>query len=742
MHSLKNRYIGLEILAIITFTYLCTGYINAPPNHYTLTTKIIGRGSVTKNPNVKFYRLTEIVQLTAVAEQGWSFSSWGGDATGNENPISIKIDGDKSITATFKQNSYTLTTSVNPSSGGTITRSDYGPYNLNDIVVLTEVPSAGYTFSKWSGDGAGTGTTRRVTITGNMVISATYTPSIYTLVLNTAGSGNGSVNLNPPSGSYTYSTVVRLTANPAVGSTFTGWGGDLSGLGNQASVVIDGSKTVTATFTRNEYKLTVALNPLNSGIITKNPDQATYHYGDSVTLSQAPKTGYTFTGWSGDGVNSGVYRLVQITGNMIVTAIYTATSGGGGGGGSGSGSSGGIKIPQNYTLTLGSRDLKGANNNLGEIWCINQQNDLPFIASMKSGSYTLSYSPEANYLFNHWETFGNVTATNPQSNTTNLLVRGNGTVSAIYSPKIFEVTLESREENGTSSNLGSYSLNDTTINTGDPLNREAGNYTITFDPLNEYVFYRWETSDGVTVKDPMKNMTSLSIHGSGVLTAVYLLPRGDMKIVVEDTNGNQMQNVTVTAIRSPKQGPQLIGLTDSEGSIIFSEVVIDQYNVNVSKEGYLEKTLTVWPKMNVLVAETFSLEKQNYTLTIRVLDQSEGPLAGANVTLYGGSAGWQPLRHFTDSSGLTIFRGVYIKKYQVLAASNGYWPQSMGLMVNNSDNTYTLKLTNLGAENGVAIQPLILIGVVIVEASILIFLAWNSSYRVRVLRRLPSLSRN
>ena len=109
--------------------------------------------------------------------------------------------------ASFTQSQYTLTVNVSPSSGGTVTRNNNGPYNLNDVVVLTESPSAGYTFSAWSGDGTGTGTTRTVTITGNMAVTATYTQNTYTLTVNT--SGQGSVSKSPNQATYTYGASVQ-----------------------------------------------------------------------------------------------------------------------------------------------------------------------------------------------------------------------------------------------------------------------------------------------------------------------------------------------------------------------------------------------------------------------------------------------------------------------------------------------------------------------------------------------------
>ena len=78
-------------------------------------------------------------------------------------------------------------------------------------------------------------------------VTAAFTFNSYALTTATAGTGSGSVGLNPPGGTYSHGTVVAVTATPAAGSTFTGWGGACSDSG-ACSVTMDGAKSVTATF--------------------------------------------------------------------------------------------------------------------------------------------------------------------------------------------------------------------------------------------------------------------------------------------------------------------------------------------------------------------------------------------------------------------------------------------------------------------------------------------------------------
>ena len=43
-----------------------------------------------------------MVRLTATPAGDYAFTGWGGDASGTSNPLSVVMDGDKSITASFQ----------------------------------------------------------------------------------------------------------------------------------------------------------------------------------------------------------------------------------------------------------------------------------------------------------------------------------------------------------------------------------------------------------------------------------------------------------------------------------------------------------------------------------------------------------------------------------------------------------------------------------------------------------------
>ncbi|MGD0804299.1 MAG: Ig-like domain repeat protein [Candidatus Bathyarchaeia archaeon] len=69
---------------------------------YTLTVNVSGSGSVTILPKQTSYAYGAQVQLTAIPANGVTFTSWtGGGLTGNTNPITVTINSNTVITATF-----------------------------------------------------------------------------------------------------------------------------------------------------------------------------------------------------------------------------------------------------------------------------------------------------------------------------------------------------------------------------------------------------------------------------------------------------------------------------------------------------------------------------------------------------------------------------------------------------------------------------------------------------------------
>ena len=68
---------------------------------FTLDVNIVGNGTVKKDPDLALYDFGTEVNLTAIADPDWVFAGWSGDLSGTNNPATITIDGNKTVTATF-----------------------------------------------------------------------------------------------------------------------------------------------------------------------------------------------------------------------------------------------------------------------------------------------------------------------------------------------------------------------------------------------------------------------------------------------------------------------------------------------------------------------------------------------------------------------------------------------------------------------------------------------------------------
>ncbi len=294
---------------------------------YTLTVSNNGQGTIQISPANSVYDSGQIVTLTAVPDDGYTFTGWSGDASGTANPIQITMNGNKSVAASFapvEPDTYTLETPT--SGGGIIIRNpNQTVYQSGQVVTLTADPDDGYVFTGWSGDASGTANPIQITMDSNKSVTTFFElvePDTYTL--ETPTSGGGIILRNPDQTVYQSGQVVTLTADPDDGYVFTGWSGDASGTANPIQITMNGNKSVTASFTPvapNTYTLNTPSSA--GGSIDRNPDKQTYQSGEVVTLTAVPANGYQFGGWNGDA--SGLETPIQITmdSNKSVGATFT-----------------------------------------------------------------------------------------------------------------------------------------------------------------------------------------------------------------------------------------------------------------------------------------------------------------------------------------------------------------------------------------------------------------------------------
>jgi uncharacterized repeat protein (TIGR02543 family) len=279
------------------------------------------------------------VTLTAVPNTNYLFTSWSGSASGATNPTTVTMTADRSVTANFSQACHTLTTSANPSAGGSVSANpapncnNGTQYSYGTVVTLTANPSTGYVFSSWSGSATGTTNPTTVTMTATRVVTADFTPMCYSLTKTSNPAAGGSIGASPAPNcnggtQYSAGTVVTLTAVSNSGYSFTSWSGSATGTANPTTVTMSANRSVTANFGAACYTLTVTPNPAAGGTVGASPAPncnggTQYSAGTVVTLTAAAKAGYKFASWSGSISGLTNPTTVTMSANRAVTANFT-----------------------------------------------------------------------------------------------------------------------------------------------------------------------------------------------------------------------------------------------------------------------------------------------------------------------------------------------------------------------------------------------------------------------------------
>ena len=108
----------------ITGELVLTANFQSLQQGYTLTTNVspAGGGAITRSPDKEAYAAGEEVRVSATSAEGYKFTGWSGVAgAGRKNLATVKMDGDKTLTANFYQKS------VRPSAAAQAPKSEAKP---------------------------------------------------------------------------------------------------------------------------------------------------------------------------------------------------------------------------------------------------------------------------------------------------------------------------------------------------------------------------------------------------------------------------------------------------------------------------------------------------------------------------------------------------------------------------------------------------------------------------------------
>ena len=214
---------------------------------------------------------------------------------------------------------YTLTTSVNPLEGGTLTPTTT-QFEEGETVVLNATPSTEYTFFAWSGV-SGSSASTSIVMDSDKAVTAVFTKKRYALNISIEGEGevNEKIIKAGVSTDYNSGTIIELSASPAIEWIFVEWKGDFSEVENPTQISIDKPKNITAVFEKKQYPLSIEIEG-NGSVEEKiiKPGLANdYNSGTIIQLNAVPENGWSFLKWSGDLLSS--KNPIEVTVDMAKT---------------------------------------------------------------------------------------------------------------------------------------------------------------------------------------------------------------------------------------------------------------------------------------------------------------------------------------------------------------------------------------------------------------------------------------
>jgi uncharacterized repeat protein (TIGR02543 family) len=202
------------------------------PIVYDITYDLAG-GAVDPANKDKYTIETDDFTLTNPTKLGYTFKGWKGtDIDGATMTVTIAkgSTGDRSYTATWEANPYTVSFNANGGDDGTMADQNF-VYDVAQALTANAFTRTGYTFTGWNSKADGTGTSyadkaevKNLTATRDAVVTmyAQWQVITYTIGYDLDG---GTVATNNPV-EYTVETETFTLVNPTrKGYTFEGWKG-------------------------------------------------------------------------------------------------------------------------------------------------------------------------------------------------------------------------------------------------------------------------------------------------------------------------------------------------------------------------------------------------------------------------------------------------------------------------------------------------------------------------------------
>ncbi len=265
------------------------------------------------------YASGDSATLIATANPGYVFSKWteGATTVSTSASFTFTVTGNRTLVAKFNE-AFVVSTSSAPVLGGT-TEMDSLTYKSNETAKAKAFPAVGFVFSNWTENGVvvSTSDTYSFKVTGNRDLVANFSdPNIVVVSATCSPSDSGDIN---GEGEYEVESEVMVSAAPRAGFMFLNWTADGAVVGTEPDLIFPAAANVAlvANFIA-QVTITATTSDVLGGSVSGDGD---YAPGTEVSLLATENPGYTFTGWTENGVDVASTPGYVFTANTARTLV-------------------------------------------------------------------------------------------------------------------------------------------------------------------------------------------------------------------------------------------------------------------------------------------------------------------------------------------------------------------------------------------------------------------------------------
>jgi hypothetical protein len=268
--------------------------------------------------------------------------------------------------------SYTITTSSNPTQGGNT--SGDGTYNSGTSCTVTASQNDCYQFTNWTENGTVVSNSASYTFTVNANRNLVANFAVINYTINTSSNPANGGNTSG-SGQKACGSTCTVIATPNSCYQFTNWTENGTVVSNSTSYTftVNANRNLVANFAVINYTINTSSNPTNGGNTSGSGQKAC---GSSCTVIATPNSCYQFTNWTENGtlVSNSTSYTFTVNANRNLVANFAVI---------------------NYTINTSSNPTNGGNTSGGG-------------QKACGSSCTVIATPNSCYQFTNWTENGTV----------------------------------------------------------------------------------------------------------------------------------------------------------------------------------------------------------------------------------------------------------------------------------------------------------------------------------------------